>query len=67
MQPCIVTLDLGRSVKAGDDFLGEYSFEFGFRLYADSDATTFDSIGSKTATGSFVVPESDLSKLYEED
>ena len=41
IQPCMVTLDLGRTVKAGDDFLGEYAFEYGFRIYEDADATTF--------------------------
>lgn len=66
IQPCMVTLDLGRTVAAGDEFLGEYAFEYGFRLYDDSDATTFQSIGSKEFTGSFEKPKTDLAELYEE-
>lgn len=41
IQPCKVTLDLGRKVIAGDDLLGDYTFEYGFRLYEDADATVF--------------------------
>jgi hypothetical protein len=64
--PCLAVFDLGRSIKSGDDFLGDYSFKFGSRSYATDDATTFNSAGSKELTGSFTLPETDLAGKYED-
>lgn len=64
--PCIAILDLGRSIKADDDFLGDYEFTFGARFYDTDSATEFKTTGKKAHDGSFTLPESDLASKYED-
>jgi len=64
--PCLAVYDLGRSIVADDAFLGDYEFKFGARFFDNDASTEFKTTGSKDKTGSFVLPEADLGKLYEE-
>ncbi len=65
--PCLAVFDLGRSIVAEDEFLGDYEFKYGARFYDSDTSTEFKTTGAKDKTGSFTLPEADLGKLYEED
>lgn len=65
LQPCLATFDLGKKIEAGDDFLGTYEYESGFRIYNDERATDFKSAGTNEATGVFAAPTKDLAAKFE--